>query len=252
MIGVFDSSTGVLFPEKCIESFISEAQKRGAKTHFNEKVLAIQKGPEYQTVTTTKGQYRAKKLIVSAGAYVLELMKELSLPWKVELKGLCWLEPQKGFETLFKPEKLPVFRLVDTKKKIKIAGFPDMMGTGVKTPIRTKKSQKMTNLYQLDREVEGKEEKTVKEKVTTYMPKVFGRVNKVATCLVTKFPDKNFLIDFLPGNENVVLASPCSAHGFKFSAVIGEVVKDLALYGKSKFDLEVFSFRNKVKGNSKL
>lgn len=137
-------------------------------------------------MTTTKGQYRAKKLIVSAGAYVLELMKELSLPWKVELKGLCWLEPQKGFEPLFKPEKLPVFRLVDTKKKIKIGGFPDMMGTGVKTPIRTKKSQKMTNLCQLDREVEGKEEKTVNEKITTYMPKVFGRVNKVATCFPSR------------------------------------------------------------------
>ena len=252
MIGVYDYSTGVLFPERCVEAFIDEAKKRGAQMKFGEKVLEIQKEDKnVQTILTDKGKYRAKKIIVSAGAYVVGLLKDLNLPWKADLKAVCWIEPEKGFESDFKPDKLPVFRLVDKKTGIKLAGFPDMLGTGVKTPIKINKS-KGQNVYEMERKIDENGEKILKEKITNYMPKIFGKVKKTTTCLVTKFPDKNFLIDFLPSNNNIILASPCSAHGFKFAAVIGEALKDLALFGKSEFDLEIFSFKNKFIKNSKI
>ncbi|MBI4409772.1 MAG: N-methyl-L-tryptophan oxidase, partial [Gemmatimonadetes bacterium] len=39
---------------------------------------------------------------------------------------------------------------------------------------------------------------------------------------------------------SVILASPCSGHGFKFASVIGEVLADLATFGRSSFDLTPF------------
>ena len=37
-------------------------------------------------------------------------------------------------------------------------------------------------------------------------------------------PDGDFIIDRLPDAPNVIVASPCSGHGFKFAPVIGEIL----------------------------
>jgi sarcosine oxidase len=38
----------------------------------------------------------------------------------------------------------------------------------------------------------------------------------------------------------VIIASPCSGHGFKFSSAIGEQIAGLVLDGQSTFDLTPF------------
>ena len=60
------------------------------------------------------------------------------------------------------------------------------------------------------------------------------------TCLFTNTPDEHFIIDGLPGAEDVIVASPCSGHGFKFARVVGEILADLATTGQSRFDLSMF------------
>ena len=55
-------------------------------------------------------------------------------------------------------------------------------------------------------------------------------------------PKAKFLIDYLPENKRIIVASPCSGHGFKHSAAIGEVLAELAINGKSKIDISAFSF----------
>lgn len=59
------------------------------------------------------------------------------------------------------------------------------------------------------------------------------------TCLYTVTPDEDFLIDRL---GPIVLASPCSGHGFKFVPLIGELVADLATGAHPAVDLTPFRF----------
>ncbi|MDA4132725.1 MAG: FAD-dependent oxidoreductase, partial [Thaumarchaeota archaeon] len=70
-------------------------------------------------------------------------------------------------------------------------------------------------------------------------------------CLYTNAPDNRFVIDFYPGSKNVIIASPCSGHGFKFSTVVGEVVAELALKGRSKYDLGFVSIARFKKDTTK-
>jgi sarcosine oxidase len=49
------------------------------------------------------------------------------------------------------------------------------------------------------------------------------------------------VIDALPRDERVIVASPCSGHGFKFAPAIGEVLADLATGIPPGFDLTPFS-----------
>ncbi len=59
-------------------------------------------------------------------------------------------------------------------------------------------------------------------------------------CLFTNTPDEHFIIDRHPDHPNVVLASPCSGHGYKFCPVIGEILADLATTGDTGHDISLF------------
>jgi sarcosine oxidase len=48
------------------------------------------------------------------------------------------------------------------------------------------------------------------------------------------------VIDRAAESPRVILASPCSGHGFKFASVIGEIVAELALDGRTQHDISRF------------
>jgi len=52
-------------------------------------------------------------------------------------------------------------------------------------------------------------------------------------CMYTNTPDGHFVIDHLIEDSNVIVASACSGHGFKFASVIGEILADLVLDGET-------------------
>jgi sarcosine oxidase len=57
------------------------------------------------------------------------------------------------------------------------------------------------------------------------------------TCLYTVAPDEDFVIDRA---GPLVVASPCTGHGFKFAPLVGEVVADLATGGTPTVPLDRF------------
>jgi sarcosine oxidase len=64
---------------------------------------------------------------------------------------------------------------------------------------------------------------------------------KAVSCLYTSTADGDFVVDWHPDSEDVLIVSPCSGHGFKHSAAIGEAVAELVTSGESAIDLEPFS-----------
>ena len=61
-------------------------------------------------------------------------------------------------------------------------------------------------------------------------------------CLFTNTPDEHFVIDRHPETDLVIVASPCSGHGFKHSAAIGEALVEMALDGTSQLSTAPFAF----------
>jgi sarcosine oxidase len=53
---------------------------------------------------------------------------------------------------------------------------------------------------------------------------VAAPASRAAACLYTVTPDSGFIIDDIPGLPGGIVASPCSGHGFKHSAGLGEAL----------------------------
>jgi sarcosine oxidase len=65
--------------------------------------------------------------------------------------------------------------------------------------------------------------------------------------MYTNTPDEHFLVDFHPQYPQVLLVSPCSGHGFKFSSAIGEIAAQLISGNSPQFDLSPFKVRRLLK-----
>ena len=65
-----------------------------------------------------------------------------------------------------------------------------------------------------------------------------ARISRTTSCLYSMTPNEHFIIDLHPEYPNVVFAAGFSGHGFKFTPVIGEVMADLALNGKTPLPIE--------------
>jgi sarcosine oxidase len=61
------------------------------------------------------------------------------------------------------------------------------------------------------------------------------------SCKYTLTPDHHFVIGPHPEHAQVVLASPCSGHGYKFASVVGEILSDLAIDGATRHPIALFS-----------
>jgi glycine/D-amino acid oxidase-like deaminating enzyme len=59
-------------------------------------------------------------------------------------------------------------------------------------------------------------------------------------CLFTNSPDEHFILDSHPGHPQVVIAAGFSGHGYKFCSVVGEIMADLALNARTRFDITMF------------
>jgi sarcosine oxidase len=92
-----------------------------------------------------------------------------------------------------------------------------------------------------DRTVSAADEALIRAAIAEHIPAANGRLIAAKTCLYTMTPDGDFLIDRLPGASNIIVASPCSGHGFKFAPVIGEILADLATTGATPHDIARFS-----------
>ena len=75
-------------------------------------------------------------------------------------------------------------------------------------------------------EPDAKGVERVRRYAAEWLPGVVPEPSSVTTCLYTSTPSEDFVLDRV---GPVVVASPCSGHGFKFTPEIGRLVAGLAL-----------------------
>lgn len=233
-LGLYEPRAGSLTPEVGIEAALRVAEHRGAVLHYDTPVEGWESGSSVEVGTAT-GRYRADRLILSAGPWMAGDLTALDLPLTVKRQVLFWLEPSGGREP-FQPPRFPVF-LWEWEQGRTFYGFPDQ-GRGVKIAIHHEGTA--ADPDSIDRTVWPDEADELLDILSSTIPSARGPVIDSAVCMYTNTPDEDFILDRHPADDRVLVASPCSGHGFKFAPTIGEILVDLATEGGSRFDLSPF------------
>ncbi|MDF3018673.1 MAG: dependent oxidoreductase [Thermomicrobiales bacterium] len=111
------------------------------------------------------------------------------------------------------------------------------VGNGVR--VSTDRGVEEVDPDDFQREASMADEAPLRDATARYFPAANGPTMALRTCMFTNTPDEHFILDVLPEHPQVVVASPCSGHGFKFASVIGEILANLAQSGETWHDIEL-------------
>jgi sarcosine oxidase len=239
-IGYYEPGAGFLRPERCIAVQLDRAGALGAIERTGEAVMRIVPRAGEVEVATDREIYTAGRVIVAAGAWAPTL---LGVPFAkllgVYRQVLFWFAPEPAGPA-GAPGPSPIFIWIHGPSATDaFYGFP-RVSEGVK--LASEQFVETTDPDRVAREVSPDEiDGMYAGHIRGRLAGVSDRCLRAETCLYTVTPDLRFVIDRHPDSERVIVASPCSGHGFKHSAAIGEALAELVLSGRSRLDLAPFS-----------
>lgn len=236
-VGLWQPDGGFIASEQAIRVHVALARAHGADIRTNEPLMTwkttVNGGV---TVTTERDTYSAGSLVLTSGGWLGETSKSIAPLLSTVKQAIGWFplkQPQR-----FAPDNFPVFVL--GVEEGDYYGFPAWEHPGLKVggphlgrvPVAINDPDRTPTLDQ---------ERRLTQFLKRYIPDAAGDAIALKGCIYTVTPDEHFIIDRLPEAPQVVFASACSGHGYKFASAIGEVLADLATTANSRFDLTAFS-----------
>ena len=238
-VAYYEPGAGFLRPERCVAVQLERARTRGASIRTGETVVRITSRASDVQVVTDVGTYAAGAAVVTAGAWLPALLGEpFSGFLRIYRQVMHWFEPDDA--SMFAPGRFPIFIwLHGPREGDHFYGLP-LVSEGVK--LATEQFAETADPDTVSRNVSDAE--TAGMYTTHVRDRILGvgpRCLRTEACLYTVAPDSRFLVDQNPDSPRVLVASPCSGHGFKHSAALGEAIAERVITGKSRLDLAPFS-----------
>nr|XP_043636424.1 probable sarcosine oxidase [Erigeron canadensis] len=240
---------GVLKPTKAVAMFQTLAVKHGAVLKDKMEVVDVEVDEVRGGVVVSSSfgdKFWGKKCVVTAGAWVSKLVKNVSngrmvLPIQAVETSIFYWKIREGYEGDFTiGAGFPSFASYGEPYIYGTPAleFPDLIKVGVHGGRECDPDKRTWGAVTAGSEGTGKVIGYLKE----WIKSRFGdRVNwedgpvMAQSCLYSMTPDEDYIIDFLGGGfgENVVVAGGFSGHGFKMAPLIGKILADLAISGKA-------------------
>ena len=232
-VAVLQPDGGFVAVEPAIAAQVALAQALGAELRTGVTVASVTPHGSGVRLGTSQGDIDAGTAIIAAGPWVGTLVP--GLPVRVTREVMAWFQPSDP--TLFSADRFPVF-ILESRHGMHY-GFPLHGSAGVKIAKHHHRDQTV-DPDRVDRAVSVADEALIRAALADHVPAANGPLAAAKTCLYTVTPDRDFIIDRLPDAPNIIVASPCSGHGFKFAPVVGEILADLATSGATQHDISRF------------
>jgi sarcosine oxidase len=232
--GVFQPESGIAMAAKGNAAHLRLARAYGATLCDRMPVEDIRPLKGEIEVTAGGAAYRCRRLVIAAGAWSNRALAPfgLKLPLRVTKEQVTYLASPRLAD--FQPERFPIWIWMDDPC---FYGFPTFGEPGPKVG-QDAGGQEVTadgRDFEPDEAARGR----VLDFLGKYLPSALGPIIYTKTCLYTLTPDRDFVLDFVPGRRDALVAIG-GGHGFKFASLIGRILAELAIDRKSERDLAPF------------
>ena len=235
---VYCPTNGFLAVDDCVRAHAEQAQRHGAILQDEETVLEIKPLAHGAEVRTTKATYTCDKLVLTAGPYVKNLLKQVGLdvPYTIELNQSNWFKVD--VPEMYMPDRFPVFIVRHDRDPMGgMYGFPTFRNPGIKVSVHH------SNIYIDAEQYDMKPRQETLDRVWDWMrefiPGAASDVLNMAACLYDFPPDEHFVLSLHPQYPDIAMAN-MAGHGYKFASLVGEIMAQLAIDGKTEYDLTGF------------
>lgn len=242
--GLFQPDAGIADPSQGNAAHRRLAREHGATLREHAPVVRI--APRHPAhpdgelvVELADGSHlTAGRVVLATDAWTNELLEPLgrALPLTVTQEQVTWFEPAADPER-FAPERFPVWIWMDEPS---FYGFPTHAAGGPKIgqDVGGRVVTARTRTFERDDEAHARALAFLER----HLPSMAGRPLTTKTCLYTLTPDRDFVVDAVPGLPGLLVVLG-SAHAYKFASVLGRIAVELALDGASPSAPELTGFR---------
>jgi sarcosine oxidase len=225
-IGVLERLAGFLYVERCLGAMLHRAAIRGAHVRSREALLGIEEHARHVTVRTTSGAHEARHAVITNGPWAGRLGFES--PVVATRQTLGWFWPRQ-------PERFalgssPVWAF-DAGGGALLYGFP-MLPDRAGLKVAHHAPGPPVNPDQVSRILTPPDEHALRALMRPHLPLAADEpLLAMTTCLYENSPDGHFTLRRI--SDQLSFATGFSGHGFKFAPVVGQVMADLALDGRT-------------------
>jgi sarcosine oxidase len=232
--GLFQPESGIAMAAKGNAAHVRLARAHGATLVDRAPVAGIRDiGGEIEVVAGGIA-YRCRRLIVAAGAWTNGALRHLGLhlPLRVTKEQVTYLASPHAAD--FAPDRFPVWIWMDDPC---FYGFPTFGETGPKAG----QDAGGLEVHPDSRSFEPDQAALARTIafLERYLPRALGPIIYTKTCLYTLTPDRDFVIDRLPAHPDI-LVGVGGGHGYKFASVVGRILSELAMDGRTDRNIEPF------------
>ena len=233
---LFEPGAGFLHAERSVLAHAAGARAAGAELLEGATVLGWSAEGGSVKVSTTAGDFSAGRLVITAGSWSSRVLEELRLPLSLRRMLLGWFRAGEAHR-LDRGAPCFIFDLDDDF----YYGFPMIDGSTFKIASHhgfesMEKPEEKDAHAPTPARIEA-----LRSCIARCIPGATGELTRAAHCIYTMTPDEDFVIDRHPRAPEVSFAAGFSGHGFKFASVVGEVLADLALEGRTRHPIGFLS-----------
>jgi len=228
LVAVLDEHAGFLRPERAVAAAASRAEALGARLLAETQVTSIEASSGGVVIETSRGRFAAERALVTAGPWTSKLLPQLGLPLQVERQVMAWMAVDNPAS--FAPQRFPIFIREVAAGRFRY-GFPSTDGRSIKIAVHHEGTG--ADPDSIDREVGDADLLPIRDFAREHLHGVTSKVVNARVCMYTNTPDERFIAISPAGMPGVTVLSACSGHGFKFAAVMGELMAELILEARA-------------------
>lgn len=238
--GIFQEDGGIAMAAKANAVHQRLAREHGATLRERMPVSAVRSVGNEVEVVAGERAFRCRRLVVAAGPWSGSVLQDLgvTLPLEVTQEQVTYYSTPHLAE--FEPGRFPVWIWMDDPC---FYGFP-VFGERA-TKIAQDAGGRVVTAESRSFEPDPDNFARVHRWAERFLPRALGPVLYTKTCLYTLTPDRDFIIDTVPGHPHIAVAIG-AGHAFKFASVIGRILSELAIEGETPSDLSPFSLTRDV------
>lgn len=231
---VFEPDAGMLAASKILATQAALGVQHGGRLLEECPIRRIVLDAERPTLLGDGLRITTDRLIVAAGPWMGSIFPEFAKRLRPTRQQVLYFRPADA--SPFAVGRFPVFIFMGAGADEAFYGMPDYLGCGVKA---ARHGGPDADPDRPDREIGEEYRGLVRRFLRGHIPALAeAPVVRSEVCFYTRAPEDRFLIGAHATRPDVIVASPCSGHGFKFSNLIGRVLADLAVEGRTSVDIE--------------
>lgn len=237
---MYQESSGIAAAAKANAAHQRLAAERGATLVDGAKVISVRKAGGGYELEAGGRTYRAERLIVTTDAWTNELLQQLWQPINLTVTREQVHYYDSADLEAFKPERFPIWIWMGSPSYY---GFPAFGEAGAKIGWDAGGEEVTgdSRSFDPDPEYAAGLDAFMRE----HLPGGFGPYLVQRTCLYTMTPDRDFVLDLIPGHAHAAVGQG-AAHAFKFASVFGRSLVELVFDGKTGSDVSDWTIERPV------